>query len=311
MLPEIIHYYHWTGFEDKRYPGVAREFIDNGCRRFTFTDGLLNEILLKRPEKKEFLRDLCRDLKIEFVSAHGLCGLYYDLDIPDPEERKTMIRDHIRAMELAKEFGSQTYTVHVGAYYYCHKRMPVEVLRQNALDALKQLVPEAERIGIIVAVENSFEKPNSAKEVLSLVTPFDGNPAIGVCYDAGHANCMCSAPGKKHEDYPEYFRNSWWDKGVEFEDGALDLLKPHVVTCHLHDNNGLSDLHALPGDGTVDWKDLIAKLQECPRMLDYQSEVNCVGGTNWAGLSPAPAGGYSVRRLTETFRKLGFQDSVK
>ena len=34
MLPEIIHYYHWTGFEDKRYPGVAREFIDNGGNRY-------------------------------------------------------------------------------------------------------------------------------------------------------------------------------------------------------------------------------------------------------------------------------------
>jgi sugar phosphate isomerase/epimerase len=240
-----------------------------------------------------------------------LDGKLFDMNIPEPDQLKIMIESHKKAMAIAADFGCKTYTVHVGAHHYCNEKISLDILRPLALESLEKLLPTAEKLGIIIAVENSFEKPNSAKEVLSLVTPFDGNPAIGVCYDAGHANCMRSVPGKKHEDYPEYFRNSWWDKGVEFEDGALELLKPHVVTCHLHDNNGLSDLHALPGDGTVCWDDLITKLQECPRMLDFQSEVNCVGGTNWAGLSPAPAGGYSIRRLTETFRKLGFQDSVK
>ena len=122
---------------------------------------------------------------------------------------------------------------------------------------------------------------------------------------------MRSAEGKKQEDYPEYFRNSWWETGIVFEDNALELLKDHVVTCHLHDNNGFSDFHAMPGDGTICWETLLASLRECPRMLDYQSEVNCTGGVNWAGKSPAPAGGYSIRCLTETFRKIGFPDSVK
>jgi hypothetical protein len=30
-------------------------------------------------------------------------------------------------------------------------------------------------------------------------------------------------------------------------------------------------------------------------------------GQNWAGKLLAPTGGYSIRKLTDTFRKLGFE----
>ena len=167
-------------------------------------------------------------------------------------------------------------------------------------------VPAAEKIGIVIAVENSFEPSNSAKEVRAIVDHFGDNPAIGVCFDTGHANCMSSAPWKKPEGYPDYQYTSWWEKGIITEDGALDLLYDKIVTCHIHDNDGYRDLHCMPMDGTLPWDEWLPKLKSAPRMLEFQSEVNMTGGTNWAGVSPAPGGGYSIKRLVETFRRKEF-----
>ena len=194
----------------------------------------------------------------------------------------------------------------MGSYFHCVKHVPLPELRKFAGQSLEYLVPEAERIGIVLAVENNFEPPNSAHEILALTQPFLSNPAIGLCYDSGHANCMASAPGKKIEEYIDYFRSAWWEKGIIQEDNALEMMAPHVVTCHMHDNSGYADLHALPGDGTIDWKIMVPKLKACPRMLEMQTEVDATGSMTYAGKSPAPAGGYSVKRLTEKFRELGF-----
>ena len=141
---------------------------------------------------------------------------------------------------------------------------------------------------------------------MDLINKFDNHPNIGACYDTGHANCMASAPGKTPDKYEPYFAKCWWENGVEQEDDALETMQSQVVTCHIHDNTGYGDLHGMPFDGTINWAELIPKLKNCPRMESYQTEVVFDYGENWAGKLLAPAGGYSVRRLADTFRKLGF-----
>lgn len=306
MSVKISHCFYWYLLHKDLFGHVLREFADNGANSLVFCGKLAKRILFEDPSLEDLLWKLCKDMHMEFVSMHGLCGKFHDLNIPDEEERRKMISDHIRAMEMAAKFGSRTYTLHVGAMYHCVNHMDLPTLRNFAHRTLEALLPEAERVGIVLAVENSFEPPNAAREVVELVKPFLSSKYIGYCYDSGHANCMRSAPGKSLDGYIDYFRSAWWEKGIIQEDHALDLFRERVVTCHLHDNNGYADLHALPGDGTVEWDELIKDLKNCPNMLEFQSEVNCRGGTDYAGKSPAPEGGYSIRRLTETFRDLGF-----
>lgn len=299
--------YNWSSLSDDpaAFRSRVREFIDNGARRFVIPDGLLRKMVAD-PERVAFLHRVCRELEVDFCSVHGLCGNDFDLNIPTPERREAMIPEHIRGMEIASEFGCRTYTVHVGAAFYCHEHIPMSTLRPLALETLEKLLPAAERTGMVIAVENAFEMPNSAREVAGLVDHFAGSPAIGACYDTGHAHCMASAPGKDKNKYEPYFPASWWENGVIWEDNALEIMKDHVVTCHIHDNNGYGDLHGMPFDGTIDWRDLMPRLFACPRMMDFQTEVCMKDGRNWSGELLAPPGGYSIRRLTDTFRYLGF-----
>ena len=122
-------------------------------------------------------------------------------------------------------------------------------------------------------MENSFEPTNTADEVLYYIEKFP-SPSVGVCYDAGHANIMSGA-GKDPAAYREDLLIPWNGK-IVFENRTLEKLAPHIVTCHLHDNNGYSDQHDLPGTGTVCWESLIRRLSECPRILSMQSEVSAV-----------------------------------
>ena len=308
MHDRLSYYYDWTPvFADPAaFRAVIREFLDNGVSRFVIDDKILYQMVLD-PEKIAFLHQICKEMEVDFCSVHGMAGPKFELNIPDAEMRETMFRGHIRAMEIASDFGCRTYVVHVGSSEnYGKKHMPLSVLRPLALDTLEKLVPAAEKNGMTIAVENVFGCPDSTDEVLGLVSHFGGSPAIGVCYDTGHANCMAPAPDKDKALYPEYILRRWWETGVIQEDRALEKLRDYVVTCHIHDNKGYRDQHGMPFDGTINWRELMPKLFDCPGMIDFQTEVVLEDGKNWAGPLLAPVGGYSIRRLADTFRYLGF-----
>ena len=305
MEKHLHYYYRWQKLSREDFYRTMREFVDNSCRYFVITDEMLKNMLLD-PEQVKFLKGVCKDMQVEFSAVHGLDGRGFDMNTVDPDRRQGMVNDHIKAMNIAAEFKCRSYVVHVGAAHYCYDRISLDILRDLALKTLEQLLPEAEKLNMVIAVENSFEKTNSAKEVMKLINHFGNHPNMGACYDTGHAHCMASAPGKTLDKYEPYFAKCWWENGVEQEDDALETMQSQVVTCHIHDNTGYGDLHGMPFDGTINWAELIPKLKNCPRMESYQTEVVFDYGENWAGKLLAPAGGYSVRRLADTFRKLGF-----
>jgi len=88
----------------------------------------------------------------------------------------------------------------------------------------------ARESGLTLAVENlpSGCLGESAEELLTLIG--DGAGSLGVCFDTGHANLTGS------------FRET------------AQMLLPRSVTTHLNDNDGHSDQHDFPGNGTIDWR---------------------------------------------------------
>ena len=57
-------------------------------------------------------------------------------------------------------------------------------------------------------------------------------------------------------------------------DNAFELMAPRIFTCHLHDNNGYSDQHSVPGNGNVNWEELAEKLlNHAPQLISLQTEA--------------------------------------
>lgn len=305
MAADLYYYYDWDLESPERFRRAVREFLDNGVRHFVLSCSMLSKMLAE-PEFTAFVHKVCQEMDVSFAQAHGLFGPDADLNLPMPERRPGLFQEHIRSLEVAAEFGCQTFTLHTGACYYCHQHVPLDILHPLAVESLEKILPTAEKHGIVLAVENCFEMTNSVKEITRVVNHFGDHPNIGFCYDSGHANCMASGPGKDKAKYAPYFEVDWWESGVIWEDDAIEKMSDRIVTCHLHDNHGYGDLHGMPLDGTIDWQALVPKLKACPKMIAFQTEVVLNDGDNWAGHLLAPVGGYSIRRLVDTFRGLGF-----
>lgn len=284
----LFHYYSWNVVPDKMIPNIFAEFRDNGVGHLVFSHEWAARII-RESGFYPSLMHMARRAGIRLGEAHAPWGAAYDLNCPDMARRPGLVEDHKTAMAYCAEAGCRTYTVHVGAYHYVFMHTPLEVLRPLALDALEKLLPAAEKYNLVIAVENSFEPPNSAAEVVGLVKHFS-SPHIGCCYDSGHANMVAPFPGKDPAGYPDHVRNAWWQGGIRETADTLEMMSPHIVTAHLHDNRGYNDEHNPPGMGRIDWPELIAKLKACPELLSLQTEAHIPGE-------------YSIRRLVESFRK--------
>jgi sugar phosphate isomerase/epimerase len=100
------------------------------------------------------------------------------------------------------------------------------------IDRIIKLVETAEKYNINLALEN-IERSDYLEEIYSDIK----SDRLGFCYDSGHANC--------------------------FSEGSdlLDKFGSKLMALHLHDNDGVCDLHNLPGDGNIDWKTIMSKIK--------------------------------------------------
>ena len=285
----LSHFFPWKKINDDFVTNILCEFADNGAESVVLTDEW-GKRLVKEPGFYTTLLGWLRESGMKIFECHGLWSIAYDLNITDRPRRRAMIEEHKLCMEYAADLGCRTYVMHIGAFDCYYKDTTLEEMRRLAVESLEKLIPAAEKLGIIIAIENSFEPSNTPDEVLYFLNYFN-TPVLGCCFDKGHANIMAKTPGKDPAKYASYM-NVCWKNGVVEEADAFGKLAPHIVTCHLHDNDGYGDAHNLPGTGTIDWKMLIPALKNCPRIVSMQNETS--------------AGAYhvSIAKLCRTFDEL-------
>lgn len=118
-------------------------------------------------------------------------------------------------------------------------------LRENVA-YLTPLREWAERIRVRLAVENMAGRPapdapdetvygTRADQIAALADALD----CGICWDFGHANIA----------------------GTDKPSESLALVGRRLALVHIHDNDGMTDSHRLPGEGTIDWDDAMAGLR--------------------------------------------------
>jgi sugar phosphate isomerase/epimerase len=100
---------------------------------------------------------------------------------------------------------------------------------QQIRKSLDQLEPFATHRSIRIALENM---PGDDFSMLDTLLSEYEPGFLGLCFDSGHANL--GGNGLEH----------------------LKRLKSRLIAVHLHDNDGVHDLHKIPFTGTVNWADL-------------------------------------------------------
>lgn len=274
MAAPVTFLYDFEHVDERARRFIMHEFAVNGAKHLVLSDTLISQIL----QNDNLRQDINNDLKAEglsFVDAHIPFGPQLDLNSPYEPDRKILVARFKTVLEILAYFGVDTITAHVGNNHW----MPPE---EKALDkniahieeALAEILPTAERLGITLCIENIWFQTNTPEVLLDLKKHFP-TEALGFCYDAGHANLM-SSHGKIHAESNAL--NAWGAVGIPksqipWDDQILEKMLPHVVNCHLHDNTGMRDNHDLPGKGNINWPHIVALLNQAPRLKAIQSEV--------------------------------------
>ena len=286
-IPVTFYLDSFFDFEPAIRSSLLQEFRDNGAEYLILTPPMLYKIL-ETPAVADQLQQEIQAAGLSFMDAHGPFMGISDLCCPQGKYSEMLMLRHLACLNIAADFGIKTYTLHSGGDFrfpaYSEAQLMDEIRRK-----LDVLLPEAEKRKIVICLENGMPKLCWPNRLLIIKNDYP-TPYLGFCYDSGHANVMDHG-----REIPDSLpRRNYAGTGYEpeWEDHALEKMLPHVVNCHLHDNNGYEDQHLLPGWGNIDWKHTMDLLKKAPRLEVIQSEVIF------------PQEKLSVRQLCETFRKL-------
>ena len=165
-----------------------------------------------------------------------------------PKPRRLESVDEIkRALEVAEMIPCRCLIQHIGVGGEEYSDAAVEA----AFRALEEISLFARHRGVEVLLENIPNALSSAERLNYFLntTHLD----LGVCLDTGHANM--------HEGVAK----------------AFEILGPRIRSTHIHDNNGVDDVHLYPllaKGGTIDWPEsmklLRSRAEQYPLLLELR-----------------------------------------
>lgn len=185
---------------------------------------------------------------------------------PDRSHRIEAMDEIKRAIEIAEHIPFRFLVQHVGTggEEFDEKKLDA------AMTSVEHLKAFAKPLGVTVLLENipnELSTPEKLVEFINL-THFED---VGFCFDVGHAHMM---------------------GGVS---EAFGMMKKHIRSTHLHDNNKDRDAHLWPGDGSINWAEAMQLLRTAPHVPALLMEIDGEGKNNIVeGMATA------FRKMSET-----------
>lgn len=285
----VSYYVNFQSLDDVTRPAYLHELAANGAKHVVLSSPLLAAVL-GNPALLDRIIEELRAEGMSFLDTHAPYGPYWDLNSPY-EHRKAQAARLKVVMEIVAELGLDTMAIHLGTDMVAPD-WSAEKHFDRACDMLEKILPDAERLGITLCVENGMIRNYRTATLLAVLDKFKSD-YLGFCFDSGHANIM--ERGRYHDNCAVQANWALLNDGEpEWEalSDKMERMLPYIVNCHLHDNNGWSDEHTLPGRGSVDWSYVTETLRKAPKLRVIQSEVHAL-------VKPV-----SVRELIQTFNRL-------
>ncbi|WP_054948734.1 sugar phosphate isomerase/epimerase family protein [Numidum massiliense] len=167
-------------------------------------------------------------------SMHLPYGHAWDISHLNGVQREQIVQAHAQLLKHAQQWGIHCAVIHPSYEPIQLAERPKRLAVSR--DALKTLGTNARTLGVQLAAECLPRTclGNTGDEMEQLL---QGNDDVAVCCDVNHLL----------QEKPAAF---------------IRRLGKRVVTLHLSDNDGVDERHWLPGDGIIDWRDVIAALTE-------------------------------------------------
>ena len=195
-----------------------------------------------------------RDSPLELHSLHapmysddvwGRSGPQAVINITETTKarRMAMVDEIKRALEIAEIVPFRYLIQHLGVQGEEYEERKLD----SAFSSLDEIKVFAAQRGVEVLLENTPNGMSSGERLNGFLAQTHLN--LNYCFDAGHAHMAT---------------------GIAAE---FALMKNRIRSTHLHDNNGVEDLHLFPMQGTIDWRQAIRLLGTCPNQYPLLLEL--------------------------------------
>jgi sugar phosphate isomerase/epimerase len=142
------------------------------------------------------------------------------------------------------------FTAHTWDYSY---EKPFDAALFSRLERYLSLAAEH---GVMLALENGPMKV--LEDVVDYVVKKNLRDNLGICVDTGHASMHM-------------------DRDPENVLKHLGTFRDHLLQLHIHDNQGKTDDHIIPGRGRISWPEVMAILGEKKQSLPFVFELKTQG----------------------------------
>lgn len=167
----------------------------------------------------------------------GVWGPALSTATGDVARRQRTIREIDAALALRERIPFSFLVAHVGV-----PDVPPPSPDDNQREAARRSVQEVHALararGVTLALEVIPNRLSSVAALRRLVDDELELDDVGLCLDTGHAHMA--------------------DDVVD----AIEAASGHIVTTHIHDNDGRTDAHLVPFDGTIPWEAALFALQK-------------------------------------------------
>lgn len=203
---------------------------------------------------------------LKMIDLHAAVGLFSDWSSGNELRRRAGVEQIRNRIEMTAELGGDAVVLHVpegvipllkrikakgrhsGILNTAISGVRMEAMRRS----LDELEPVARAFEMKIALEN-LPTPGHMEIVIELIESYPAD-FVGLCYDSGHGNLagnglqlleMLVAGGQ-----------------VNGQEESLKKAGSRLAALHLHDNDGVRDLHWPPFRGSVKWDRLMQVLDK-------------------------------------------------
>ena len=182
------------------------------------------------PEFYRQIKAYANDKGIGFYQAHApfLTGF------PDMAVREQHFSKVVKGLYHCSVLGAQMVTVHPCKFLDSQGQWNSDAIMEYNLNYYKNLIPYAEEYGIRIAIENLPGHITKTPEALLQLLNTLSSDVFTVCYDVGHDQIAGNNPAE-----------------------TISKLGNKIGCTHIHDNDGIHDVHTLPYYGVIDWENVM------------------------------------------------------
>ena len=191
----------------------------------------------------------------------------------------SLLKDSGEIKKLAQKYGVTIWSCHLPfcPFDKIDLSSTNEDVRQHTVEYLKTMLDKFEENGIDKAVVHPSAEPiteeerpfrlEAAKKSLNELAEYGKERNVVICVEDLPRTCL----GRNSLEIAELIGvhdnlKSCFDTNHLLSENPIDFIKnigSDIITLHISDYDFVNERHWLPGEGKIDWKALIAALNEC------------------------------------------------